>query len=59
MVANLSLTFAAVNRWSARRNNIPAASHAGQLLDRHYNDARMERLFPNMVFADEWKGAYK
>ena len=45
-----AVSAAAVGRWSARRAGCPAANSAEELLDERFDDARMEQIYPNMIF---------
>ena len=50
MAVNLMVTVAALVRWQQRQNDIPAKSVVGEVLDNHFSDADMVRLYPNMRF---------
>ena len=43
----------AVWRWSKRMDNIPPKNIITQTIDNRFDDERMERIFPNMVFGNE------
>lgn len=50
MAVNLIVTVSALVRWQQRQNDIPATSTIGEALDKHFNDADMAKLYPNMRF---------
>lgn len=50
MVVDLLITAAALNRWKDRQNGQPASTAIELALDKHFDDATMADLFPNMVF---------
>ena len=51
MIFNVFMSAGAVLRWAGRINNIPSKNKFEEYMDKHYNDARMERIFPNMKFS--------
>ena len=52
-VIDLSVSGLAVWRWSKRMENIPPVNAIMETIDRQFDDERMERIFPNMVFGNE------
>lgn len=50
MVANTLMTGLTVLRWTQRRTGHAASNRVESYLDRRYPDARMERIFSNLVF---------
>ena len=50
LVVNGVVTLLAVDRWSERIAGEPAVTAADRLFDKHFPDARMERVFANMEF---------
>ena len=52
MLLNTAVSAAAVGRWSARHEGNPPANAAEAFLDRQYPDARMKKIYPNMVFTE-------
>lgn len=50
MAANTLVSAAAVGRWSARREGRPPENSLEELLDRRFDNRRMEEIYPNMVF---------
>lgn len=50
MAVNLLVTAAALTRWTARQNGEQASTSIELALDRHFDDATMTDLFPNMTF---------
>lgn len=47
-----AVTLAAMVRWVGRCGGIDAFGAIGRLLDGRFPDARMERLYPNMIFLE-------
>lgn len=43
----------AVWRWSKRMEGIPPQNAITRAIDKDFDDERMERIFPNMVFGNE------
>lgn len=54
MVVDLSVTSVAIVRWKERSENIPPSSKIESVVDTICDDAKMEKVFSNMVF-DEIK----
>lgn len=52
MSANLAVTAITVWRWGARRDDVPAMSVIGEMVDEIYDDERMKEIFPNWIFED-------
>lgn len=50
MAVNLLVTAAALTRWTARQNGEQASTFIEFALDRHFDNATMTDLFPNMIF---------
>ena len=50
MAVNSLVSAAAVSRWSARQSGAPPENRLEELLDRRFDDRRMEQIYPNMVF---------
>lgn len=50
MAVNLIVTIAALTRWKERQKGEPASTSLELTLDRHFDDATMTDLFPNMTF---------
>lgn len=46
MVLNIALSGAAFGRYSQRQNGVPAANAVEQFLDDHFDDARIEKVYP-------------
>ncbi len=55
MAADLLLSAGALYRWRERQYDIPPRNHIEEELDAHYDDARMEEIYNNMVFQDRTK----
>ncbi len=53
MLWDTAVSAAAVGRWSARLAGQSADSALEELLDERFGDARMEQIFPNMIFLSE------
>lgn len=53
MVLNIVVTGLALARWVQRDHNQHPVSRIFKVLDKHFPDERMERIFPNMVSADD------
>lgn len=47
MAANILMSAAALIRYDSRGKGIPASSGWEEFLDEHFDDARMERIYPN------------
>ena len=47
MAVNLLTSALALARYDARTSGVPAANRVEQLLDEHFDNARMERIYPN------------
>ena len=52
-VIDLSVSGVAVMRWSRRKVGIEPGNAITRLIDARFDDERMERIFPNMVFGNE------
>ena len=52
-VVDLMVSGLAVWRWSKRMDNIPPKNIITQTIDNRFDDERMERIFPNMMFGNE------
>ena len=52
-VVDLMVSGLAVWRWSKRLENIPPQNIITETIDNRFDDERMERIFPNMVFGNE------
>lgn len=50
MAADLALTSAAVLRWRARLQDVPASNRVERILDDRYDDETMGKIFSNLVF---------
>ncbi len=50
MSINLTTSAMAVNRWNERLTNIPASGHIDEYFDQHYDNQKMEYIFPHMKF---------
>lgn len=50
---DLMVSGLAVWRWSRRLENIPPQNVITANIDKHFDDERMERIFPNMVFGND------
>lgn len=48
MVVNLSVTGAALVRWDKRANGAEAVNGVEKFIDSHWNDEKMQKIFPNM-----------
>ncbi len=46
MVIDMSISAMALIRYSARQNGIEASTQIEQILDEHFTDGRMERIYP-------------
>ncbi len=44
---------AAVYRWAERNSGVPASNIVEQIIDDRFSDARMESLYPTLIFADK------
>ncbi len=53
MVFNSFMTAATVLRWIDRREGDPPHSAFEEWMDRHYPDARMQKIFANLEFVEE------
>lgn len=51
MIFNVFMSASVVLRWSGRINNIAAANKFETYIDKHYDDERMKKIFPNMKFS--------
>lgn len=49
MTANVLVSVGALARYTARAAGISASSPAAQFLDEHFEDERMEKLYPNII----------
>ena len=47
MLVNMSVSTLALSRYDARTRGIPAANELEQMLDTRFDDARMNRIYPN------------
>ena len=52
-VVDLMVSGLALWRWSERLEGIPPKNIITETIDRRFDDERMERIFPNMVFGNE------
>ena len=43
----------AVRRRMTRRRGIKARNACDRVLDRHYGDARLDKVYPNMIVVDK------
>lgn len=50
MIINVTATILTLNRWNERTNGIAASGSVDEMIDRYYNNKKMEQLFPNMRF---------
>lgn len=53
MCLNMAVSAAALARQSARREGQPAQNAVESFLDRHYDDARLKKIYPNMVVVEK------
>lgn len=53
MVIDLLVTSIAITRWQERGDNIPPSNKIESMVDNMCDDAKMEKVFSNMVFDDE------
>ncbi len=53
MLANTLISACAVARMSQRHQNIPASGVIDAFLDKHYDDERLTKIYPNMMFVKE------
>lgn len=51
MSMNLTSSVLAVNRWSERLTDIPASGYIDEYFDQHYDNQKMEYIFPHMTFS--------
>ena len=49
MAVNVIVSVAALARYDARGKGVPAEQSWEQLLDEHFDDGRMERIYPNAI----------
>lgn len=47
MSVNMLLSALALARYNARNDGIPATNALEEMLDERFDDARMERIYPN------------
>ena len=52
-IIDLLVSGVAVRRWSKRMEGIPPQNAITRAIDKDFDDERMERIFPNMVFGNE------
>ena len=52
-IIDLLVSGVAVWRWSKRMEGIPPQNAITRAIDKDFDDERMERIFPNMVFGNE------
>jgi len=52
LTADILLSCAAISRWSARYNGVPAASAFEEILDTQYPDEKMKEIYPNMFIVE-------
>ncbi len=52
MVANLAVSTLAVRRWADRRSGIEPRNRIEAILDKRFDDNRMEKIYSNMEFID-------
>lgn len=50
LAVDMAVSAAAVLRWGARQDEIPAANQVESLLDQYYGDEKMERIYSNLMF---------
>ena len=55
---NIIMTGLSLYRWSERVDGQPASNGVEQILDARFPDERMQRIFPNMVFGDDYAAGY-
>ena len=53
MLVNMSVSTLALSRYDARTRGIPAANELEQMLDTRFDDARMNRIYPNAKQVEE------
>lgn len=53
MLANTVVSACAVARMSQRHEAVPASGKADVFLDKHYDDERLNKIYPNMVFVQD------
>lgn len=49
MIFNITISMAALARYDERANDIPANNRVRVFLDEHYDDKRMEKVYPNAM----------
>lgn len=49
MVANVLVSAGALGRYTARSSGLAASSSVEEILDERFDDARMERIYPNII----------
>ena len=52
-IIDLLVSGVAVWRWSKRMEGIPPQNAITRAIDKDFDDERMERIFPSMVFGNE------
>lgn len=57
-IFNIIMTGLSLYRWSERIENKPADNVIEQVLDKRFPDERMKKVFPNMVFGDDYAAGY-
>lgn len=59
LCVDLAVSAAAVTRWRERGKGLAPQSSFGAAIDRHFDDERMETLFPNMQFTTTGSYSYE
>ena len=49
MIFNMAISCLALGRYSERSSGVPAESEIAEFLDERFDDARMERIYPNAI----------
>ena len=49
MVVNMAISGLALTRYTDRNNGIAASNAMEEFLDERFDDARMERIYPNAI----------
>ena len=52
MAANVAVSAAALGRYTARAAGLPPQNGVESYMDAHYDDARMEKIYPNAIMTD-------
>lgn len=53
LIADMALSGVAVARWTQRQQGVPATNAVQQFMDKHYDDAVMKEIYPNMKIPDK------